>query len=61
MNFPIDVVFLDQTDRVISLFSHVIPWRILPLISKAHTCIELPADTIKQKNIQLGVMISWKK
>jgi uncharacterized membrane protein (UPF0127 family) len=57
MKFPIDVLFLDKTNKIIALYENVTPWQILPVHFNAHSVIELKAGQIKAKNIQKNDII----
>ena len=43
MRFPIDVVFLDKTDRVLRVCAGLTPWRLSPLVFRARSVLELAA------------------
>lgn len=47
MNFPIDLVYLDRTKKVVKTSSHIPAWRISVCL-RAHSVLELPAGTIGQ-------------
>lgn len=42
MRFPIDVVYLDRSKRVVKVRTNLVPWRI-SLCLRAHSVLELPA------------------
>jgi uncharacterized membrane protein (UPF0127 family) len=46
MRFPIDVIFLDRQHRVVRVCSRLRSWRMVPLVLKAHSVVELPAGTL---------------
>jgi uncharacterized membrane protein (UPF0127 family) len=54
MNFPIDIVYLDSSFRVLRVDEHVQPWRVTPMIWKASSVIELPAGTVSHTGTQVG-------
>ncbi|MCZ8537261.1 DUF192 domain-containing protein [Paenisporosarcina quisquiliarum] len=54
MRFPIDVVFLNQTNKVVKVVSDLKPWRIVPPVSGAHSALELPVGTILERDICVG-------
>lgn len=54
MRFPIDVIFLDDSNRIVHLISHMLPWRFSPLIREARAVVELPAGTIQQLGLRKG-------
>lgn len=57
MRFPIDVVFLDQSNNVVKTVPNLKPWKIVSPVRTAHSALELPAGTIKQNNICEGDFI----
>lgn len=57
MRFPIDVVFLDEMNRVVKTVSDLKPWKIVPPVRTAYAALELPAGTIAKKNIKKGDII----
>ncbi|MGE6487438.1 DUF192 domain-containing protein [Paenisporosarcina sp. NPDC076898] len=54
MRFPIDVVFLDSSNKVVKGVSDLKPWRIVPPVSGAHSALELPTGTIREREICVG-------
>src|SRR5512145_1637770 len=46
MRYAIDVVFLDEQQRVVHLVSDLAPGRISPKVGSAASVLELPAGTI---------------
>jgi uncharacterized membrane protein (UPF0127 family) len=54
MKFPIDVVFLNRTQRVVGLTSGLAPYRISSVHFRSYSVIELPNGTIKKSQTELG-------
>lgn len=54
MRFPIDVVFSDVQDRVISVVEHLKPWRATVYCRCAARAIELPAGTASASGVSRG-------
>lgn len=54
MRFPIDVVFLNQTNQVVKVVPHLKPWRIVSPVDSARSTLELPIGTIDTRNISVG-------
>jgi uncharacterized membrane protein (UPF0127 family) len=54
MRFPIDVVYLDQANRVLHLEKSLLPWRIAPVRRKACSVLELPPDTLTATGTVVG-------
>jgi uncharacterized membrane protein (UPF0127 family) len=57
MRFTIDALFLDKTGRVIGALSAFRPFRISPIFFNANSTIELPENTLKLTQTQLGDII----
>lgn len=54
MKFPIDVIFLDKNNKVISLNSSLAPYRITRIHLKAHSIVELYDGMIKKSHTGVG-------
>lgn len=54
VRFPIDVIFLDAQLTVVRLISALPPWRIVGFVRGAKSVVELPAGTLRQKQIGVG-------
>jgi uncharacterized membrane protein (UPF0127 family) len=54
MRFPIDVVYLDRTKKVVHLEKSLRPWRIAPVRRKAVSVLELPFDTLTTTGTAIG-------
>jgi uncharacterized membrane protein (UPF0127 family) len=54
MKFPIDVVFLDNRNRVIAVISNILPNRMTRMYLDAASVIELPAGTLSKTATQPG-------
>ena len=54
VRFPIDVIFLDGEMTVIRLISALPPWRMIGFVRGAKSVVELPAGTLRQKQIAIG-------
>ena len=53
MRMPIDIIFLDTTNKVVDLHSHTLPFRYR-FCFKAHSTLEFHCGFIQQNNIQIG-------
>jgi hypothetical protein len=60
LRFPIDVIFLDSSLRVIRQVSFVKPFRIGPAARQAVYVLELPAGTIQQTQTEVGDQIQFR-
>lgn len=54
MRFAIDAVFLDRQARVVRVRADLRPWRMVPLVWRAHSVLELPAGTVAALSLQRG-------
>ena len=54
MKFAIDVVGLDKGMRVVKLWPDLLPFRVTSVSLKIQSVIELPAGTIKERQIEVG-------
>jgi hypothetical protein len=57
MRFTIDILFLDKKDKVIAILSSFRPFRFSPIYFNAHLTIELPENTLRLTQTQLGDII----
>jgi uncharacterized protein len=54
MRFAIDAVFLDRRLRVVRVRAGLRPWRVVPLVWRAHSVVELPAGTVAGLALERG-------
>ena len=54
MRFPIDAVFLDRRLRVVRVYASLRPWRVVPVVWRAHSVLELPAGTAAAAGLERG-------
>jgi len=54
MRFPIDVVFLDNENRVVRIVERMKPNRISPYVFRARSTLELPAGTVSVTSTHVG-------
>ncbi len=59
MRFPIDVLFLDQQQRIVSLHPNLKPFKVTPVISKAKCAVELPAHRTQETGCRLGDILHF--
>ncbi len=60
VKFKIDAVFLDAELRVVRVCPNLAPWRIAGPICGAKSTLELPAGTVRQKQITVGQRLLLK-
>ena len=54
MRFPIDVVFINEQNRVVGLVENIKPFQMSPLFWKADRAVELSASAIARSNTKIG-------
>ena len=54
MSIPIDVIYVDKTDRVVAVDRAMKPWAIGRIYRQSDYVIELPVGTIDQTGTQPG-------
>lgn len=54
MRFPLDVIFLDASQRVVKLRPNFRPWRPFAGARNARYTLELPVGTIEASQTQVG-------
>ncbi len=54
MRFAIDVIFIDNSGKVVGLLEEIQPFRLSPIFLKANRAIELPVKTISKSKTELG-------
>jgi len=58
MRFAIDAVFLDRRLRVVRVRAGLRPWRVVPLVLRAHSVLELPAGTVAGLGLERGEQLA---
>ncbi|GGD00129.1 hypothetical protein GCM10007216_33580 [Thalassobacillus devorans] len=59
MKFPIDVLYLDQSNRVIGIEENLQPGKVGKRFSGGHSVIELPARKIAQTEVAVGQTVTF--
>ncbi len=59
--YKIDVLMLDEKNKVVNIAQDLKPFRNYTYAQKANTFIELPSGTIKKFKIKENSLISWNK
>lgn len=54
MAFPIDVVYLDSSLKVVEIRSELRPWRFSPVLVRATSVLELPCHIAAQTKTEIG-------
>lgn len=58
MKFPIDIVFLDKSQKVIQFFLKIKPNHLVPYVKSRYT-IEMPEGSIENKKIIRDDIFTW--
>jgi uncharacterized membrane protein (UPF0127 family) len=61
MRFPIDAVFLDRRLRVVRIVHRLRPWRMVPLVWRAHSVVELPAGHAVRAELEVGEQLAVER
>lgn len=59
VRFPLDVVFIDENGRVVSVFAALAPMRWTPIQRSASHALELPEGTIAKTRTEVGDALFW--
>lgn len=54
MSYPIDVVFVDEAGKALTLIHRMKPWRVGPWVKEAAGALELPAGTLEKHGLREG-------
>ena len=54
MGFPIDIVFMDKTGKVLKAAPAVRPFKLVAAPFRAHYALELPTGAIQQSDTKVG-------
>ena len=57
MRFAIDAVFLDKEYRILKISPGLRPWLGLAACPRAHSCLELPAGTVRELALKEGMKL----
>jgi uncharacterized membrane protein (UPF0127 family) len=58
MRFPIDIVYLDRSKRIMKMQTGLPPWR-LSVCLLAHSVIELPSGTVRRSQSMPGDILEF--
>jgi len=61
MSMPIDVVYVDRSDRVVAVDKAMKPWAIGKIYSQSAYVVELPTGSIEATNTQPGDQLAVTK
>jgi uncharacterized membrane protein (UPF0127 family) len=54
MKFPIDVLFLNRSNRVVNLVHAMLPYRVSSINFTSYSVVELPSGTIRKSQTEVG-------
>ncbi|MBO8137535.1 MAG: DUF192 domain-containing protein [Desulfotomaculum sp.] len=60
MQYPIDVVFLNEDNRIIRVIHSLPPYRLGPIVRGAKKVLELPADICRHTGTRTGDLLRFK-
>ena len=59
MRFPIDVVYVDESLRVIRVDSNMVPYRLGPFVTQSAYVLEMPVGTITETATAIGDQLKF--
>lgn len=54
MSFPIEVLFVDEGNRIVRATQAIAPWRIGPIVGSARYVVELPRGAVAASQTECG-------
>ena len=54
MLYALDLIFLDRQYKVVDVVENIRPFRISKINLKAHSVLELPVETVRESETQVG-------
>ncbi|MDZ4198678.1 MAG: DUF192 domain-containing protein [Kiritimatiellia bacterium] len=60
MRYPIDIVFLDDEDRIVRVVPSLAPWRMAAGGIRARQTLELPSGRIAPERWREGDRVDWE-
>lgn len=61
MRFAIDVIFLDQENKVVHICDSIEPWKVSRYVRRARSAIECQAGLVRQHGLKLGQQLTLTK
>jgi uncharacterized membrane protein (UPF0127 family) len=61
MRFPLDIIFVDDSNTVVHTITGIKPWKISKIIFTARSVIELPTGTLARSGTVAGDKLELKK
>jgi uncharacterized membrane protein (UPF0127 family) len=60
MKFPIDVIYVDKTHKVIRVDKNMGPYRLGPFLSQSTYILEMPVGSIRESETQVGDQLKFE-
>jgi uncharacterized membrane protein (UPF0127 family) len=60
MKFPIDVIYVDKTHKVIRVDKNMVPYRLGPFLSQSTYILEMPVGSIRESETQVGDQLKFE-
>lgn len=60
MKFSLDIVFIDDSRKVVHLIKALTPWRVSGITRNAKSTIELPVGTIDASMTEIGDVLDFE-
>ncbi|PAE44380.1 DUF192 domain-containing protein [Bacillus sp. 7884-1] len=57
MKFPLDIVLLNEQNKVVGVHHRLKPWKMTKPVKKAYSTLELPAGSAEKLGIGIGSII----
>ncbi len=61
MRYPLDVLLLDESGRVLSAYPALRPWKRTPLLPRARAALEVPVGRIAATQTREGDLLEWRR
>ncbi|MDQ6901367.1 MAG: DUF192 domain-containing protein [Candidatus Dormibacteraeota bacterium] len=58
VRFPLDAIFLDRAERLVSAHLGLRPWRVVPFVAGSRSVVELPAGSLSGLPLERGEQFS---
>lgn len=61
MRFTIDVVFVDESGKVLKMLPRMVPWRASSMVRGSKLVVELPAGTLERTGTEVGDVLDLQE
>ena len=61
MRFPLDVLVLDETGRVLRILTKLGPWRVSLPVRGARSAVEMAAGTLTRTDLSVSDLVAWER